>query len=186
MLGSWPSYDHHQILMFTAPLNGAVQTVVPNSHRPCLLYHSHFTRLAGHAGKHCTYDTMRCGLYWSYMANHVYRIVRDCLACSRNCASQERMTYNLLPTNGSLESIAMDILALLPKTTARNQFIIVSNDRHTKLTRTFPSWKTTARHVGSFSFDHWIVSYVVPAFTLTNNDTQFVSKLFKTSCTFVG
>lgn len=56
-------YDHHGILVRTAPLDGAIQTVVPNSLLPRLLFLSHYPKLTGPPGERHMYDSMRRELY---------------------------------------------------------------------------------------------------------------------------
>lgn len=132
------------------------------------------------------YDSMHCEFYWARMANDVYTLVKDCRDCARNHAKQTRTrSLKLFPASGPLGFIAMDILEPPPKSTHENQLVVVMTDRHSKLTRAVPTTQTTALHVASIFYDHWIIPYGIPDHLLTENSNQFVSKFFATLCQFL-
>lgn len=82
--------------------------------------------LVGHPSEHGMYDNMIQGHYWPFMANKVYTIVSECHECVINRAELKwKRHLKLLSASGSLEFVALGIVGLLPKTTTRNQFIIV-------------------------------------------------------------
>lgn len=186
MPGSCYSYDRHGILVCTASLDGAVQTVVSNSLRPPLFL-AHYPKLTGHPSKRRMYDTMRRELCRPHMGRKVYRTLGYCCKWARNRISlKEKRPLKLFSANGPLQFLVMDILSLLPKTATGNQFVMAITNRYTKLTRAIPSSKTTETHGASIFLDHFIVSYGIPGFFLTDNCPPFVRKFFETFCTFHG
>lgn len=76
------SYDLHGILISTAPINSATQTVVASLLRPRLFYLAHYPNLAGHPGECCMYNTMKRELYRPYVASDVYMTVADRFECA--------------------------------------------------------------------------------------------------------
>lgn len=72
----------------------------------------------------------------------------------------------------------MDILAPLPKSIDGNEFISVITDRFSKATRTIPLKTTTATDVAMALLTHWVYSYGLPLYLLTDNGNQLLSKFF--------
>lgn len=98
----------------TAPLDSAIQTVVPNFLRRSLLYLAHYPKLEGHPGELHTYDTIGRKLHWMHRANSFYTTVSFCCEYFRNRARIKReCQVKLFRANRPLELIAMDILGPL-------------------------------------------------------------------------
>lgn len=52
--------------------------------------------------------------------------------------------------------------------------------------RVVPTSKTTALQIASLFMDFWIIPNGIPEFVLTDNGTQFISKLFELICAVLG
>lgn len=129
------SYERHDSLVYTAWLDGAIRTVVPDALRRSQLF-THYPKLVGHPGERQIYDTKSPKLYWSRMKNDAYKTVGDCRGCGRQRASlRENCHLKQFPGNGCLEVVTTGKLSQLPKTTTGNQFIIVVSDRYMRVTR---------------------------------------------------
>lgn len=82
------------------------------------------------------------------MANKVYMTVRDCRECVRNKPSEKKQRpLQLFMARGALEFIVIDILAPLPKTLNKIQFVLVIKDFYWKLMKSMMTSKTTVYHV---------------------------------------
>lgn len=137
-------------------LNDAVQTVVPDSCRPRLLYLTHYAKWPDSVERQM-YNTRRCDIYWSHRANEVYTTVSDCCECTLNQAALKKMHYqNLFPTSRPMELVAMDTFDLLAKTTTANQFVIVITDQYPKISSVYLVTKNRERYVSSILFDQWV------------------------------
>lgn len=53
-------------------------------------------------------------------------------------------------------------------------------NHYPKLTREMPTSETSVMHIVNIFRDHWLNSYGIPVYLLTNSTTQFVSKCFPT------
>jgi Integrase zinc binding domain len=84
----------------------------------------HYPTAVAHPGAHRMFRTIRRSFYWPHMAEDVYETVRKCDACARNGISERRHTnfLQLFPAKGPLESVAMDILGPLPRTSMETGF----------------------------------------------------------------
>lgn len=59
-------------------------------------------------------------------------------------------------------------------------------DCYSKLARTVPCSRTSVTHMSKLFSDHWILSCVIPAYILSDNGSQFVSKFIRATCGFPG
>lgn len=102
LLGSTFNYDGNEFLVRTAPIKGAVRTVVPTSLQPRLLNHSHNPTLAGHQGERHLYESMRQEDYWPHLAIEVHQIVRDYREWARKSRQiSDDAPYNYFPQVGN-------------------------------------------------------------------------------------
>lgn len=120
------------------------------------------------------------------MASDVYKTVARCASCAWN-GNLFRHKRPLQPfsASGPLNFVAMHILCPLSKTSQSKQYLLNLTDRYSKLTRTIPTSKTNATHASLF-LNHWIIPFGIPAYLLTNNDTQFFTKFFPSVRGFPG
>lgn len=72
------------------------------------------------------------------------------------------------------------------KTTKANEYILFITDQLFKLTQAIPAFRTIAVLITNFFFDHWFIPHGVPAYILTDDDNQFVSKCFVMMCAYPG
>ena len=185
--GSAFSIDKHGFLVRIAPLDGAVQKVVPASLKDRILKLGHFPPLSGHPGQRRMYDTMRRSLYWQHMANDINNTVERCPSCLKHRPHPVHQRHlKLFPAKGPLEYIAIDILGPLPRTKTGRQYVVVITDRYSKLTRAVPTAKITAPVVAAVVLEHWVIPYGIPNHILSDNGSQFVSKFFSALCAFLG
>lgn len=88
--------------------------------------------------------------------------------------------------SGPLEHVVMHIFGRLQKTAIGNKFLIWAMDSYKKQYWTVPSSKITATQAASLLVDLLVVTYRTPSLLLTDKPPEFVSKFFKTLCTFLG
>lgn len=188
-LGSAYTYNRVAFLVCIASIDGAGQKVLPPALQARILYKSHYPRLAGHPIDCGMYASMHREFYWPQKANDWYTAVKDCRYCAHIRAQLTcRRHLKPFPASRPLKIIAMNILGPLPKTTHRRQFLIChvgSLFETDKLTRAVPSTQSTAPHVSSIFYDHWIIRYRILDQMLTDNGKQFFSKSFETLCNFL-
>lgn len=129
------------------------------------------------------YNVMRWTFYWPPMANDVKATDCNCQSCARNRRKNQRQRkLCLLPLNGPLQFVAIDILGLLPKRKPGNHYVVVMTDRYSEPTKVTPTAKTTVTTAATFLLKGWISSYKISASMLTHKGPLFASGFFKTIC----
>ena len=85
----------------------------------------------------------------------------------------------LFPATAQLDSVAIDILGPLPKSSRDFIFMLVISNRFTKLTQVVPLKRITAYDVAVAFVEHWVFKYGAPTTLLYDNGSQFVAHFFR-------
>lgn len=80
----------------------------------------------------------------------------------------------------------MDILEPLRITTKGNEYVVVTTDRYSKLSKAVPTVCKTTKNVACIFLHDRIIRYRIPTYLLTDNDTKITSRFFATFCTHLG
>ena len=182
------SIQENGVLVRTSPKDGSVQTVVPESLQPRVLYLGHYPILAGHPKTSRMYDSLRRKYYWPRMMDDVIQTSTDCRPCAeaRGTRFKTQKPMKLFPAGKPLDFIAMDLLGPFPTTETGSTNILVITDRFSKLAQVTPLSSTTASAVANAFVENWVIPYGMPSFLLTDNGPQFVAKLFEAVCLMLG
>lgn len=122
---------------------------------------------------------LRRTYYWPLMAAVISSTL---LSCPHGTRNRFRLIYpkqpmRLFRAKQPPESAAVDLLGTLPKTKARNPFILVTADRFTKLTEVFTLKRSTDLDIAkAFSYQHR-----APQEVLSDNGPQFASKVYQST-----
>ena len=116
------------------------QIVVPQSLKKRVLYLNHYPLLAGHPGGRKLYQRIRHHFYWPALEIDCYATVRNCPECARNRIKLRKNTgqLQLFPAKAPLESVCIDLLGELIRTSRGHKYLLVITDRFSKLVRTVP------------------------------------------------
>lgn len=154
--------DEGGILGRTA--EGHPQVVIPQSLQSRVLHMAHHAKAAGHPGGRKLYYTLRRSMYWPTMSMDCYATVRACVSCARNRVKLRRNSteMKLFPATRPFECVAIDILGELIRAKRGKRFLLVITDRFTKLVRTVPLAKISARSVAVAFATHWVFVYGPP------------------------
>lgn len=176
------------LLIRLAPLDRAVQMVVPKSLQREVMTLEHEPGHAGHPGVNKMYASMRRVFYWESMVADVYAFVTDCPACAKGKVQGRRRTnyLKLFPATEPFTEVCLDLLGPLPETSNGNVYLVVIVDRFTKLTRVVPIAREDADTVVSAFLDTWVASYGPPDTLLTDNGPQLASTHFRGVCGMLG
>ena len=152
--------------------------------RPRILHLAHHTPVAGHPGITRQYYTMRRQWYWPSMAADIRKVSHNCHACAQERIKlrAHQSPLKLFPATTPLEYIAIDILGPLKRASTGDQYLLIISDRFSKLTRAIPLRSITALSVAKAFVNNWVVPYGAPATLLSDNGSQFTSKLFTMIC----
>ena len=164
------------------------QIVLPRVLRPRVLRLCHYSLLAVHPRLNRMYYHIRRIYYWPHMAADVAATIRNCAHCARNRVNLRKHTNDLklFPAEGPLQAISMDILGPLPRTERGKRFLLVINDRFSKLTAVVPLRTTNAYSVAIAFCEAWIFKRGPPESVLTDNGKQFASRFFQSVCKLLG
>lgn len=89
-------------------------------------------------------------------------------------------------THSSLEFIPRETLSpVLGKINGHHHATILV-DRYPKLTRAVSTSKASVTHIATSFYNNCIVPYGILPDLMTDNDIQFLTKLFETVCNFLG
>lgn len=103
-----------------------------------------------------------------------------------NTRYKRKRSPQVFPRLKLLDLVATTILDPLPRTTNRNQRVIVISNRYSKLKHVTTTAKTTTTQVANVFFDYCVVPYGVPIYLLTDNGFQSVRKFFAAICKYLG
>lgn len=142
-----------------------------------------------HPGQYKTYMNIKMKYYFPNMRRVIAEYVKACEIC-RLCKSSNERT--IVPITGqrqpwfNFQTIAIDFLGPLPKTSRRNVFIIVASCKLSKFVwlRAIPS-ATTAATI-AFLHEEIFFRYSVPQTIICDNGSQFTSEHFKEFCNAFG
>lgn len=126
---------------------------------------------------------MRRDYYRSDVVNDAYTTVADLEVCAKQrSAVQHKRCVQLLPTNGPLELLAVEILGPHLRTDQGNQYSVVITDPYSKLTSVIPTAEAAKTHIATIIFDNYIITDRSPELLLIDNGSQFVAKIFQQLC----
>ena len=176
------TFNEEGILMRTGESNP--QIVIPHVLKGKVLHIHHYARLAGHPGGKKLYHAIRRHMYWPSLALDCYGTVRRCASCARNRIKLRKNTteLQLFPAQAPLESVCIDVLGELIKTSRGHEYLLVITDRFTKLTKTVPLKGISAAEVAKAFVTHWVFNFGPPIDLLADNGKCFTAKFFQDVC----
>lgn len=125
--------------------------------------------------------------YWPHICPDADYVELSCTSSTQNTPkSFYRRDKQLFPAIKSPELIATDTVDPFPKTIQGSQYILVTTDRYSKLTRAVPIPKMKATYFLNLFKNHWLIPYGIPIYLHTDIETQFVSRFFATICALQG
>lgn len=160
--------------------NGAVQIVVPALPRQRITSVAHYHPMAWHSAQLQIHITIKRKFFQPHVTDAVYGTVEMQQLRSQSKLLMTVASTPAVPVVRTLEFASTAILGLLPKTTSRNQHVLVLTNSYLNLTRTIPSFKATLAHIANRFLVRCTISHGIPFLMLTNRGTQFVFKFFST------
>ncbi|MCO5591618.1 hypothetical protein L7F22_045607 [Adiantum nelumboides] len=159
-----------------------------NSHmRKMLLQEHHEVPYGAHPGINKTYKILTAVYYWPQMKQDVVNYVKACHSCQTMKTSRQLPQGLLQPLpilNERWESISMDFIVTLPKSSKSNTQILVTTDRFSKMVY-FISCRitTSAPDIASLFIQHNFRIHGLPKSIVSNRDPKFTghfwTSLFK-------
>lgn len=142
-------------------------------------YHDHV--LVNHPGWKETYRTIQNRFYWKNMRNNIYQYVKDChvCACTKpvNKKPEDVMTSRI--PRQPWEVLSIDLMGPYPKTARGKTQILVVTDCFSRWVEAYPIGTATTRVIVDTIEKEFCSRFGYPRVILSDNGTQFVSKLMK-------
>ena len=144
----------------------------------------HDSRSGGHLGIDRTIELVRQRAYWFKYRDDVCEWVRKCHKCNskKPTANQKCAGMKPFPVGAPMERLGIDISGKWPKTDRGNQYILVIGDYFTKYIEAFPMPNMEAETVADIVVTQFILRYGCPRIILSDQGSQFMSKVFKKMC----
>lgn len=141
---------------------------------------------SGHFGYKKTYYLMLKSFYWPKMLKSIRQIVTSCDLCQKTKqAKGVHGEFNSMVSQSPGALVTMDLMGPLPSSRAGATQILVVVDSFSRYTRLYALKKGTARAIVNRLVKEYFSSVLVPKAILTDNGTQFHSKVWKeTLCHF--
>lgn len=159
--------------------------VVPESMRLEVIRHLHDSvSAAGHRGIDATIRLVRENFFWPSLAKDVREFVLECVACQRRKSPTIGKQGYMMPTttDNAWERLACDIVGPVIKTIRGNCYYIVITDLFSKFSLAFPMKDTKAETVANILAKKVFAPFGLPKELLTDNGTNFRSKIMSTLC----
>ena len=187
-LGSWKNLSLKDGILFRRNIDqiqgSSYQLVMPTVYQTRLLHQYHDTITGGHLGVGKTYSRIQARYFWPDMFRSVVLYVRTCVACQRKksppksyCAPLQKYMIGV-----PFERIAMDVTGPLNETTSGNCYILVVSDLFSRWVECYAMPDQTATTIANLLAREWISRLGCPSEILSDQGTQFESKLFQALC----
>jgi len=157
---------------------------IPVSLRQRVLQYFHDRPDAGHMGYRKTLYRILRRVFWFKMHEDIYTFIQSCEVCQKTKNPNTRAVGHLqsVETRGPWDMLALDLVGPLPMTQRQNTFLLVVTDHFTKWVEIFAIRKATATVIAYKVESEVFARWGRPSAILTDNGSQFKSKLFKTLC----
>ncbi len=158
--------------------------VVPVMKRKEVMELNHDHMLAGHLGIAKTIARIRKQFTWPNLKDEVTAYVNGCLTCARR-KSYGASKAPLCPmplVNRVWEKIAMDIVGPIQESANGYKYILVLSDYASRFVFTIPMRDMSASTVARHFVNKVITKYGAPEHVLTDQGTNFLSKLVNEIC----
>lgn len=173
-------YVVHEGILFKRGnnLNRGYKLCVPKNQRVELVKAQHAE--IGHFGKSKTYDHMKTKFYWQKMQKNIRKIVASCDLCQKSkCSQTSSKLLNPIIVKEPAELVCADLMGPLPVSRGGATMLLVLVDAFTKYVKLYSLKRATTVTILNKIIKHYIPSVQKPRCILTDNGTQFTSKLWK-------
>jgi hypothetical protein len=151
--------------------------------RATLMREVHDAPTGGHLGREKTYARLTAQVYWQGVYHDVRDYVRSCVRCAQSKASNRTASDFLHPLPipaRRWETISMDFVGPLPKTSKGHDFLLSVVDKFSKMVHFIPCTTTvTASEVALLVYDGVVRLHGFPESILSDRDTRFTSHFWR-------
>ena len=165
--------------------DGTVRVVVPDvpKLRVFLLGQLHDCITAGHPGRERTYSRVQRTCFWPRMYQDVRQFVASCDVCQRTKPLNQSTAALLQPLpvpEARWESVALDLITDLPRSTSGFDSVVTFTDRLSKRVHLAATTKTvSARELASVFMERVFVLHGLPRTLVSDRDPRFTSDFWR-------
>lgn len=155
--------------------------LIPSSLKARVLYLNHDIPTAGHFGAKKTLKRIKSQFTWSGLTLDVLKYVKSCDKCQAHKVPSVKPAGLMKPNEVSepWDVISIDLKGPLPRSKRGFKFILVVTCYLTKWVEIFPLRNATTKPIVNHLVDDVFTRYGLPSCVVSDNGSQFVSKLFK-------
>lgn len=179
----------NDVLYYRHRSDGKARLYIPSKLRTALLYEVHDSAISGHLGVTKTAARLQ-PYYWPNIMADTKTYIQSCDACQTSKPSGRPPIGLLQPLpvpDRPWQSISMDLITQLPKSTNGFDAIIVFVDRLTKMVHFVPSSSNVnAQQLARLFFDNIFRIHGLPETIVSDRDGRFLSDFWKTLFSICG
>jgi RNase H-like domain found in reverse transcriptase/Reverse transcriptase (RNA-dependent DNA polymerase)/Integrase zinc binding domain/Chromo (CHRromatin Organisation MOdifier) domain/Aspartyl protease len=163
--------------------------VVPSLLRSQVLGQCHDALTSAHFGVTKTLNQIQRHFWWPGYRRDTHAYIKKCLSCARNKPAMQKPYGMLSPLpvpEKPWDSVSMDFITDLPKTTNKNDAILVVVDRLTKMTHFIPcAISCTAQQACDLFIQNVIRLHGCPSSIVVDRDPRWRSSFWQSWCQLV-
>ena len=198
----YPSYTQVGDLFYRKKLDGGKALYIPStalvtnadgdrvSLRKQLCFECHDSHVAGHIGVNRMSALLRRSFFWPHMHIDIKEQIRECYECQKNKRKSGRTQGKytpVLPPIRKWSTVSLDFITDLPLTSQGSDSIMVVMDTTTRRVHLIPYHMTfTAEDTARIYFKEVFRLHGLPDVFISDRDTRFTSKFWKTLWSFMG
>ena len=139
----------------------------------------HETIYNGHLGRQKTIDKITNRFYRPFLRTTIKKIIRECEVCQKvkNTVSNKNAKLIYLKPAKANELITTDFAGPFKETVRGNKYFQIIIDHCTKIAKFCPTQNIQAETAADNIVDKWCCTYGIPDSILSDQGTQFQSKL---------
>jgi transposase InsO family protein len=144
----------------------------------------HDNLLGGHQGITRTVKRIRENYNWKGLKSEVKNYIKHCDTCQKDKMNRKiKQPMEITTTaSGPFQKLFLDLVGPLPKTLQSNNYILTLLDDLTKYSIAVSIVDATANTVARAFVQNFVCIYGVPDTILTDQETNFMSNIFKHIC----
>lgn len=144
----------------------------------------HEPPMCGHQGMFKTYKRLHDVVFWPKMWGDVKEYIKSCSTCQTYKGENKKPCGKLQQTvvTKPNEMIGVDIMGPFPRSSDRNEYLLVFVDYYTRWVELFPIRTATALVIARILRKEILTRWGVPDFILSDRGSQFVSSVFRELC----
>ncbi|KAL4085097.1 hypothetical protein QTP88_027389 [Uroleucon formosanum] len=145
----------------------------------------HDSIIGGHVGIHRTIKKIKTQFNWRGLKEDVIEYIKNCESCQKGKVANKKVKQPMLITSTSsepFEKIFLDIVGPLVTTLSGNTYILTLQDDLTKYSMGIALPNHQANTIAEAFVTNFVCTHGIPQTILTDQGTDFLSKIFTKVC----